>query len=371
VCAVAVAIGFHLTSRSRTQAGAAEISTADASQDQPRHVGPLAPVLFGKESDEAVCLRRMLQSPLPGPRNLPYCCHLVRLFGRGPAPGPHFTSGQELFAALTEAGASERYFGETAFFPTRTGIRYRPLYAASAMGAENHRDICLATFAEAGLPLSTDFSSSSETYHLRDLLRDSVQNFHLRQQELAWTAVAYALYRSPGPNWTNRFGETFNWDEMTTAVVSAPFGRSSCGGTHLLYAMTMIRRVEGMGRPLAPALRARLDERLKAAISSACARQAADGHWGADWWANVADEPADSAPMVIDSNFTGLLFTGHLLECLTYAPSEFQPPELVYRRAAHWLCRALADNGLPDNEAFCPRTHAMCALRNLVDFRTD
>ncbi|HEY7424958.1 MAG TPA: hypothetical protein VH682_12075 [Gemmataceae bacterium] len=131
-------------------------------------------MLFGKDSDEAVCIQRVLSSPQSGPRNLPYCLHLVRLYGWGSMPGPHFTNGREVLAALTDLAASERYFGEPVFFPTRSGIRYRTLEVASAQGAENHRDVCLATFAEAGLPLSTEFTTPKETFHLRERWRLSI-----------------------------------------------------------------------------------------------------------------------------------------------------------------------------------------------------
>jgi hypothetical protein len=363
----AVAIGFGLTKWSRTKATAEETLSNNLDADAPRHVGPLAPVLFGKDSDEAVCIQRLLRSPQPGPRNLPYYLHLLRLYGWGSMPGPHFTSGRDVLAALTDLATSERYFGEPAFFPTRGGIRYRPVVIASGNGAENHRDVCLATFAEAGLPLSAEFTTPKETFHLRDLLRDSVENFHLQQKELPWTAIAYALYRHPGSRWTNKFGETFGWDDLTEKLLAAPFERGSCGGTHLLYALTVIRRVEGPDRSLSAAIRTRLDERLKAVIGFASARQAADGHWSADWWTEASSKPAGDNRKINDSTFTWQLITGHLLECLTLAPPELQPPADVYRRAARWLCRVLPDDRIDNKVSICPRTHAVCAVRNLVE----
>jgi hypothetical protein len=367
----AVAAGFGLAGWFRPQATAGGIPADDPDGDAPRRVGPLAPALFGPDSDEAVCVQRALHSPKPGSRNLPYCCHLVRLYGSGPIPGPHFASGREVLAALTDLASSERYFGEPAFFPTRSGIRYRPLYGATALGAENHRDICLATFAEAGLPLSTEFTTPTATFHLRDLLRDSVQNFHLQQKELPWTAVAYALYPGVGTRWTNRFGETFGWDELTEAMLATPFERSSCGGAHLLYALTLIRRVEATDRLLSAPVRARLDGWLKARVASACARQEADGHWPADWWADEAGTPAAPGRRFADSAFDRLVFTGHLLECLTLAPPELQPPADVYRRAARWLCRALQDDRIDGEGVICPRTHAIGAVRNLTESNRD
>jgi hypothetical protein len=280
-------------------------------------------------------------------------------------PGPHFNSGCEVLGALTDVATSERYFGEAAFFPTRSGIRYRPRKRSLQVGAENHRDVCLATFAEAGLPLSTPFTTPNEVFHLRDLLNDSVQNFHLQQDELPWTAVAYALYNIAGESWTNRFGEKFGWDQLTEALLDAPFARGSCGGAHLFYALMIIRRLEPS---LAAPVRARLDERLKTAIASACALQTADGSWPMDWWAQAAGEPAYSGQRVNESPFHRLLITGHLLECFTLAPAELQPPMGLYRRAARWLCHVLqADHASQDVHNICPRTHAICAVRNLLD----
>ncbi|HTU94144.1 MAG TPA: hypothetical protein VMF69_28960 [Gemmataceae bacterium] len=359
-----MATGFGLANRFRPKAIAVETISNSPDEDAPRRIAPLAPVLFRKDSDEAASIQRVLRSPQPGPRNLPYCLHLIRLYGWGSIPGPHFTNGREVLAALTDLASSERYFGEPAFFQTRSGIRYRTLDVATASGAENHRDVCLATFAEAGLPLSTEFTTPKETFHLRDLLRDSVQNFHLQQKELPWTAIAYALYPSVGSRWTNRFGESFGWDELTEALLTAPFERNSCGGTHLLYALMLIRRTD---RPLSTSVRAKLEERLKAAITSAIARQAADGHWPADWWADAPSKPVGDNRKIDDSNFTRLLITGHLLECLTFAPPGLQTPPEVYRRAARWLCRVLPDDRIDSKVSICPRTHAVCAVRNLVE----
>ncbi len=367
VSGAAITAGFGLANRSLPKAIVVETVSNNSDEDAPRHIPPLAPVLFSKNSDEAACIQRVRGSPQPGPRNLPYCLHLIRLYGWGPIPGPHFTSGREVFVALTDLSSSERFFGEPAFFRTRSGIRYRTLEVASAGGAENHRDVCLATFAEAGLPLSTEFATPKEKFHLRDLLRDSVQNFHLQQKELPWTAIAYALYPAVGVRWTNRFGESFGWDDLTEALLAAPFERGSCGGTHLLYALMVIRRVEGRDRPLSAPVRARLEERLKALIAAAVSRQATDGHWSADWWADVGNKPVDTKKRDNDSPTTRLLITGHLAECLTLMPPELQPSADVYRRVAHWLCCFLATNQIDDRESFCPRTHAVCALRNVVE----
>jgi hypothetical protein len=268
--------------------------------------------------------------------------------------------------ALTDVRNSERNFGEAAFFPTRSGIRFRTVEVATAMGVENHRDVCLATFAEAGIPLSAEFTTPTQTFHLRDLLRDSIQNFHLQQQELVWTVIAYALYAMPGSSWTNRFGETTGWEQLVDALLATPFQTSSCGGTHLLYSMLVVRRVENE-RCISPSLRSRLEHRIREAIRCASARQDPDGFWSMNWWGDSADELAEIARRVDDSLFARLLITGHLLECLTLAPPELQPQSESYKRASSWLMRVLNDERIVKQQNYCPVVHAICAVRNLCE----
>src|SRR5262249_33876457 len=150
-------------------------------------------------------------------------------------------------------------FGESAFFPTRTGIRYRSLaMSAQLTGLENHRDVCLATFAELDLPLTTEFKYDGSAYSLRDLLRDSLANFHLQQEELAWTAIAYTAYLGPKQSWKNRFGEHFTWSDLAESLIKTKVQRTACCGTHLLYAAVLIRRLDELSPALAGSTRAKL-----------------------------------------------------------------------------------------------------------------
>lgn len=335
--------------------------------DVPRSVRPAVRPLFAADSPEAVSLSRALNDLPTGPVNVSYCCHLLRLFSQGPLHHPRFTSGRQILRALTNHEQAEVFFGQPIFFQTRSGIRYSDPSIQTITNGENHRDICLGTFAEAGLPLSTEFATPQATFSLRDLLRDSVENFHLQQEELSWTAVAFALYLESGVRWTNRFNETFDWDELTKALLATPLARGSCGGTHVFYALIVIRRVDATDPLLSAPVRAQLDERLKALIAAAGARQAADGHWPVAGWAESPSTRPDPNGRVNDAPFVRLLITGHLLECLTLAPPGLEPPEDVFRRAARWLCHALDDKQTLTGTEICPRTHALCAVRALVD----
>jgi hypothetical protein len=68
-----------------------------------------------------------------------------------------------------------------------------------------------------------------------------------------------------------------------------------------------------------------------------------------------------------DSLDDRLVATSHLLEWLQLLPVEQQPPPEAFRRAARWLCAALAESYMGKNTAdFCPATHAVSAVQGLI-----
>jgi hypothetical protein len=147
---------------------------------------------------------------------------------------------------LTHQAHAEKFFGESLLFQTRNGVRYRLPSSGSPANeeGESHRDLFLATFAELGLPLSTPLNIATGSFTLRDLLRDSVANFDLQQQEIVWTAVAYCLYLPPQNRWQNRDEMWFTFDDLANELLHRPLREGTCGGAHLLFAMTFLARVD-------------------------------------------------------------------------------------------------------------------------------
>jgi len=324
--------------------------------------------LFAKDSPEAVWVSRVLQQPPSGPLNLSYCCHLLRLYGLDSFRHSRFDSGRAVVGVLTDLKLSEAYFGEPIFFRTRSGIRYRDLGIQKTRTGENHRDICLGSFAELGLPLTTPITGLDESFSLHDLLRDSVENFDIKQEELPWTAVAYALYLAPQTTWTNRYGESFDFNALANTLMDAPFHEASCGGAHLLYALTILRRVNSSTTCLSELVRQTLDKYLLEKARDAVLSQQNQGYWSLDWHATAKKESA--APDRVsprDSLTARLVATGHLLEWLELLPVELQPSSDVYRRAARWLCAMLgSESQITASDRFCPSIHAICAVRTLI-----
>ena len=351
----------------RAQNKATEPDAVNPGREAPLQVRPLARPLFGRDSAEAVCVSRVLQDPRPEPLNVSSCCHLLRLYGLGAFRHPRFASGREVVAVLTDHGLSKPLFGEPIFFKTRSGIRYRDLGIQKVYTGENHRDFCLATFADLGLPLTTPMTAVDGSYSLRDLLRDAVENFNIKQDELAWTAIAYALYLTPQRAWTNRYGESFTFDDVANALMRAPLHKASCGGAHLLYAMTVLWRADLSSACLSESVREALAQHLQQQMTLAVSVQAREGYWSLDWHATATEASKARRIRPPDNLSARLLATGHLLEWLELLPVEFQPAPDVYRRAARWLCAALGEKfPLTKPADFCPCVHAVCAVRTLI-----
>jgi hypothetical protein len=308
----------------------------------------------------------MLQEPPAGPVNVSYCCHLLRLYGLESFRHPRFASGRDVVGVLTDQKVSESILGEPIFFQTRSGIRYRDPGIQKIATGENHRDICLATFAELGLPLSTPMTAVEGSFTLRELLRDSVASFDLKQEELGWTAVAYALYLTPQGRWRNRDGESFTFDDLANALMQARLGQASCGGAHLLYAMTVLWRADASEACLSASVREALTQHLRQQTTAAMRALANEGYWTPNW--HVRLKPGSATRLARDNDDMRFTVTGHLLEWLEMVPVELQPPPDVYRRVARWLCATLGGSvsGKTRSDFYCPFVHAVCGVRRLV-----
>jgi hypothetical protein len=332
----------------------------------PLRFGPLVPRLFAANSEEAAMVRDMPREHPQLDPSVSYCCHLLRLYGLKPFRHPVFSSGFEVVNVLTDQARSKEFFGEPIFFRTRSGIRYQDLAIQKESTGENHRDICLATLAELGLPLSTPVTTEDALFTLADLLRDSVENFDIKQKELPWTAVAYAIYLRQ-PQWSNRYGESFTFDDVANELMSTSFEDASCGGTHLLYAMTVLLRAKAPSEGLSESAHRELSQYLQKQAVTALQSQASDGSWELDWRVASKDESQDALLPASTDQFNRLLVTGHLLEWLELLPQEMQPPLEVYKKAARWLCRSLASTTDISLRNFCPVVHAQLAVRALID----
>jgi hypothetical protein len=324
--------------------------------DTPHAMPPLVQPLFACDSPQACLVDSILSKAALFPTTGSGLCHLLRVHGLGAISHDRFSSGQEVVQALTDATVSQKCLGQSLAFETRYGVRFR-FSTASDTGGENHQDLVLATFAELGLPLSTPLRTETGSFEIRDVLRDSIAHFTLQQEEIAWTAIAYALYLPPQKAWCNRDGERFTFGHLADELVR-PDREEPCGGTHLLYAMTLLVRVDSASPCLSTATREAVLRHLRQRVSTAVASQANEGYWTFGW---------DGGGLVSDTLEDRLLITAHLVEWMEQLPTELQPSPDVYRRAARWLCAEVSDASLTEPADFCPWTHAVRSIQNLID----
>jgi hypothetical protein len=234
---------------------------------------------------------------------------------------------------------------------------------------ETHRDQCLAAFAEFGIPLSQTIDSDSTVYEVRDVLADSIAEFNLKQQEASWTAIAYALYLPPISRWLNRYGEAYSFDDLTTNLLDRPLDESSCGGAHILEALTIILRADRREPILSVSTSKRLKDRLKAVVQVVTETQSADGSWSLGWAMKLREaEPRRGyghwSPD--DTPESRLLITGHMVEWFSYLPDDVSVDVGTIHSGIKWLDRRLGSvttEELATAESLCPYVHAAIAVK--------
>lgn len=274
-------------------------------------------------------------------------------------------SGHQIVELLTNDQRGSAYFGSSIMKRTTDGVRYELTSSrrASVRGlGESHRDQCLATFGEIGLSLGTRIVLDGVELRLSDVLNDSIASFHLDQAELSWTVTAYMHYLQPGSTWTNRFGQTYSFDDLAAELLSRDLESASCGGTHILCALALMARVQCRHRLLSHEQAQRVASRLENYVGRSVGAQGSDGAWSNGWFSQ--EKPDDRRGPT--SGEQKVLLTGHIVEWLMLLPDELRPPPEVYHRAALWLYRAVSvatDNDWRDH--YCPYVHAAVSLRKL------
>jgi hypothetical protein len=226
-----------------------------------------------------------------------------------------------------------------------------------------HRDQTLAALAESGVGLNAPLEAENGTFEVRDLLRTSLNEFHLGQEEISWTASAYIAYLPPQTTWQNRYGERFSFDRLVEEIMQRSLAKESCGGTHLVMALTKAARVDqDVMTILDPKVRERLVGYLRGKVSEAVGSQLEDGSWPHCWSPSgsvppefeYTPEPTDKARVTI---------TGHLLEWFHLLPEGLKPSAGTVKAGTVWIRSKLRSATKESvTEDFCPYTHAVVSL---------
>jgi hypothetical protein len=209
------------------------------------------------------------------------------------------------------------------------------------------------------VPLERRLTTSGGPRTVRDILNDTCANFNPDQREIEWTALALALYLPPRSGWHDKFGKPYSLDSLSELLLGRPYAEGlPCGGTHKLYTLTVLMRVDEATPVLSPGVREKLRAHLRDQVAMLVRTQAEDGTWLTNWYRGErARSSSAGAPAEVEQ--ARVLATGHHVEWLMLLPPEFQPPRDRLVRAARWLqLRLAADAQETLMTHYCPYSHA-------------
>lgn len=310
-----------------------------------------------------------LSHPLPEGMTASLALHTLKTHGTSQSfDHSQIANGADLLRALINDRVGAETFGSPTLVRTRYGVR-AALVPSDLRAAEHHRDQLLAVLGELGYPAATEMIVGEVSFSVRDLIADSLANYHADQAEIGWTAMAYALYLPPRKQWVNKFGETFTFDDLAETVLTRSLHKESCVGSHLVWATLALYRVDREFTPLvSEMMRSRLHRRIQEYVDAAISNQNADGSWGSDWYGveSMPERWLHNVPDP-DSFHSKLVATSHIPQWLMAMPSNIDVPDTILHEAGRWLIRVLgaADHPPSPTEHFCPVSHAGSFLQTI------
>ncbi|MGH7194269.1 MAG: hypothetical protein ACREJM_12180, partial [Candidatus Saccharimonadales bacterium] len=275
------------------------------------------------------------------------------LIARTVASEPILSTFSDLTSVLLDQRrAGEWYQGEFSVIRTRHGLRFITSTGGIRQDrpAQAHVDQIIALFAELGLPRTTPVRVSDGEAAIDDFLSECSANFRLAG-EFEWSALARTRYFPTVDLWTNRFGETFSFDETACALVAKPLDRGSCGGTHGLFTLAVIAQINAANGILSREVADLTRDYLCATAKHVAQGQHADGSFGARWYCDIVKQPwrlrmvakasgrlraaawlppasaqaCAGSMSTVDEEVQQVLMTGHHLEWMLLLPSNAQP----------------------------------------------
>jgi hypothetical protein len=297
---------------------------------------------------------------------------------------------------LTDGRDGHAWFGNAnVILESRYGVRHFTDSEGSE-SAQSHGDQALATIGECGIPLeSPGITSNGHAYKVSDLLADAKARIR-PDEEIEWTALAIILYGDPGSGWENRFGERYRFDDLVRLLVARQVSTMTCYGTHVCYALSVLRQRNADEGFLRPDVATIVDNVLLLSVDAARTSQLPNGSVACDWYdklftdreylailaridPGLARQASLRARKELDafrdrtvSRHDMASCTAHHIEWLLLLPPDMQPDCEYFRRATAFLERSIAE--APDDEIktfFCPYSHALHALLVLSEGGAD
>lgn len=272
--------------------------------------------------------------------------HALRLWGKDARfprsalyPVPHDSPpipGRDLLAFFLREDAFRSHVREKRVEPYFvispegwTERRGRDVYSAS------HRDEFLSVAAEIGLPVTEPLAWHRQVFQIKDILSYSFQWYH-PEQELEFTAVAYAHYLPRNATWQDRFGQRFGFTDLAEHLLRRNPREAACYGTHHAYALAVLWSADHDEHLFDAATRFRVRDRLLEYAYDLERTQLGDGSWPHNWSSRL---PTGQA--LESTQNERIRTTGHHLEWLALLPPEFRPKRESLGKAVRYLCKTM------------------------------
>lgn len=247
---------------------------------------------------------------------------------------PDVMSGEQMKEFLTNHGQFLASWGEKIepiLEDRQTGVAIR---WGKEQCASVHHDHWLASLTEAGVSLHEPvFLPGGKQRNIGDVLRQSMLDFRVDEIEVEWSAMAFGLWLAPQREWVNNQGRQINFDLLAERLVRGHQRFGVCTGTHRVYSLMLLIRLDDEYHILSPAGREVAWKHLEFIRDQITVSQFEDGHWPSNWsdGALALKEPVE------DELYKKVIATGHHLEWLAIAPKELHPPREQILKAADWV----------------------------------
>jgi hypothetical protein len=258
---------------------------------------------------------------------------------------PMVLSGADLAEFLTDHGKYLSSWGEKTapLLEERSGgvgVRW-----GKETGASVHHDHWLASLTEAGISIDSEvFTPTRRDRTIRNVLTQAMLDFRVDETEVEWSALAFGLWTPPVSKWVNGQGRVNSYDLLAERLMRGHQKQGVCSGTHRVYSLMVLVRLDAMHQILSPAVRQASLDHLAMVRDMISVSQFEDGHWPSNW---AEGKEAVEKP-IADELFKQVIATGHHLEWLAIAPKDLHPDHAQILKASRWLIKTTAEQSQDD-----------------------
>jgi len=320
--------------------------TVSIPRETPLIIEPLYDDSEVVSDEELAAVLAQVQPRFPHEKLKPnYVEHALRTWWlKAKFADPKVMSGEAMKEFLTDHGQYLASWGEKTpplLQDELTGVAIR---WGKEEGASVHHDHWLACLTEAGVGLHEPVFTPNRSREISDVLQEALRDFRLDENEVEWSAMAFGLWIAPQKTWTTRHGRTLSFDLLADRLMRGHKRFGVCSGTHRLYSLMVLVRLDDDHDILTDETRARIMDHMKSVRDLITVCQFEDGHWPSNWsdGAEALRKPID------DELYKQVIATGHHLEWMAIAPQELHVPREQILKAADWVIKTTIEQSPSD-----------------------